>query len=238
MAVAPPLVAAGYSFLRNAELEPYMGTALWTRVLICSAVYAGSVGGELYLKTMLLDEGQSPELFHLLMIVPGLMIPGALAAMATLDLDGLFSAIHYAFYLAATVFLRWCAGLHVLLRVAEGRFETGHKQWATVDRRLHFGKQTQVANLLHVVDQDLIPVSSLSDIPELVAMDARSSLVRIPPQTDVPLTPRVRRIIDTRRRFVGWQPSANWVWCHWFIPPPIILASSIPWAYFVMPCCT
>ena len=113
VAVAPPLVAAGYSFLRNAELEPYMGAALWTRVLICSLVYAGLWGGHLYLKMMLLEEGQVPELFHLLIIVPGLIIPGALAAMATLDLDGLSAAIHYALYLAATVFLRWCAGLNL-----------------------------------------------------------------------------------------------------------------------------
>lgn len=35
-------------------------------------------------------------------------------------------------------------------------------------------------------------------IPEIVGLDARSSLVRIPPELDVPLTPRVRRIVDSR----------------------------------------
>jgi len=35
------------------------------------------------------------------------------------------------------------------------------------------------------------------DIPELVALDSRRALVRIPPETDVPLTPRVRQLIDT-----------------------------------------
>ena len=34
-------------------------------------------------------------------------------------------------------------------------------------------------------------------IPEIVGLDARSSIVRIPPELDVPLTPRVRRIIDS-----------------------------------------
>ena len=39
-------------------------------------------------------------------------------------------------------------------------------------------------------------MSSLLDIPEVAALDARRSLVRIPPETDVPLTGRVRHIID------------------------------------------
>jgi HD superfamily phosphohydrolase len=35
------------------------------------------------------------------------------------------------------------------------------------------------------------------DIPEVVALDSRRGLVRIPPEVDVPLTPRVRQLIDT-----------------------------------------
>jgi HD superfamily phosphohydrolase len=40
-------------------------------------------------------------------------------------------------------------------------------------------------------------VSSLRDIPELAGLSARRSLVRIPPELDVPLTERVRHLIDT-----------------------------------------
>jgi HD superfamily phosphohydrolase len=40
-------------------------------------------------------------------------------------------------------------------------------------------------------------MTTLLDIPELVGLDARRGLVRIPPELDVPLTHRVRRIIDT-----------------------------------------
>jgi HD superfamily phosphohydrolase len=40
-------------------------------------------------------------------------------------------------------------------------------------------------------------MNSLRDIPELAGLDARQAMVRIPPELDVPLTPRVRRIIDT-----------------------------------------
>jgi len=40
-------------------------------------------------------------------------------------------------------------------------------------------------------------MTPLLDIPELVGLDTRRDMVRIPPELDVPLTKRVRRIIDT-----------------------------------------
>ncbi len=40
-------------------------------------------------------------------------------------------------------------------------------------------------------------VRTIRDIPEVAALDSRGGLVRIPPETDVPLTDRVRQIIDT-----------------------------------------
>ena len=39
--------------------------------------------------------------------------------------------------------------------------------------------------------------NSLHDIPEIAALDTRRHLVRIPPELDVPLTERVRQVIDT-----------------------------------------
>ena len=41
-------------------------------------------------------------------------------------------------------------------------------------------------------------MNSLLDIPELAELDAADGMVRIPPELDVPLTPRVRQILDTR----------------------------------------
>ena len=38
---------------------------------------------------------------------------------------------------------------------------------------------------------------SILDIPEIQALDTRRQLIRIPPQVDVPLTPRVQALIDT-----------------------------------------
>ena len=41
-------------------------------------------------------------------------------------------------------------------------------------------------------------MTTILDIPEIVELDARGSLVRIPPENDVPLTPRVRALVDCR----------------------------------------
>lgn len=43
-----------------------------------------------------------------------------------------------------------------------------------------------------IISQDIL------FIPEVAGLDARFSILRIPPELDVPLTPRVRRIIDSR----------------------------------------
>ncbi len=37
----------------------------------------------------------------------------------------------------------------------------------------------------------------IREIPEIQGLDVRDGLIRIPPETDVPITPRVRRLIDT-----------------------------------------
>ena len=41
-------------------------------------------------------------------------------------------------------------------------------------------------------------MSHLLDVPEIAQVDTRSGLIRIPDQQDVPITPRVRQIIDSR----------------------------------------
>jgi HD superfamily phosphohydrolase len=48
-------------------------------------------------------------------------------------------------------------------------------------------------------------MSDLQSIPELRALDTNRHLIRIPDQTDVPITPRVRKLIDTAefRRLAG-----------------------------------
>src|SRR5271169_491853 len=40
-------------------------------------------------------------------------------------------------------------------------------------------------------------MSGILDVPEVAALDARRSLIRIPPEIDVPVTRRLRQVIDT-----------------------------------------
>jgi uncharacterized protein len=40
-------------------------------------------------------------------------------------------------------------------------------------------------------------MTDILNIPEVIALDTRRGLVRIPPEVDVPLTARVRQLIDT-----------------------------------------
>jgi len=39
--------------------------------------------------------------------------------------------------------------------------------------------------------------NAIADVPEVAALDRAGGMIRIPPELDVPLTPRVRRLIDT-----------------------------------------
>ncbi len=107
--VAPPVVLAGYSFLRNDELEAYRGMALAIRVLICAMVYAALWGGYALVKSFFLG-GQQPELFHFVVIGPVFLAAGGVAALSCLDFDLGTGAIHYAFYLIVSTLLCWIVG--------------------------------------------------------------------------------------------------------------------------------
>ncbi|MCH5372461.1 MAG: hypothetical protein JJ992_00670, partial [Planctomycetes bacterium] len=108
--LAPPLVWAGYAFLRDDELEPFRGRELWIRLGACSLVYA-LLWGLVQLIAgygLRLDE---LELIHMAFIAPVLIGLGAFAAYASLDFDFGMGALHYGLYLAVTVLLRLILGL-------------------------------------------------------------------------------------------------------------------------------
>ena len=110
MMLSYPVVVAGYSLLRNDELEPYTGKDLWIRGGICALIYAATWGIHAYLGWRGVY-GDSFELHHALIALTAMIVPGALAGLATLDLDGFSAAIHYGFYLVATVLLRLIMGI-------------------------------------------------------------------------------------------------------------------------------
>ncbi|OHB79100.1 MAG: hypothetical protein A2W31_17730 [Planctomycetes bacterium RBG_16_64_10] len=110
IALAPPLAAGGYSFLRNDELEPYTGSALVIRTAICSAVYAGTWGVYTYLYFRLL--GDAPvETWSVLPFACGFLSLGAATAYVCYDLDWLSGLFHYSLYLLVTILLRLVMGL-------------------------------------------------------------------------------------------------------------------------------
>ena len=110
LALAPPLAWAGYTFLRDDELEPFRGKELWLRVAICSAVYAG-LWGLLALITGYVLGGDPLQVIHMVFIAPVMIGIGAFAAFASLDFEFGTAAIHCSLYLLVTVVLRLILGL-------------------------------------------------------------------------------------------------------------------------------
>ncbi len=115
--LAPPLVLAGYTFLRDPELEPHRGATLWIRIAAVALVYAALWGLLGILKPFwpFVDSVTSEiALPALVVIVPILLGIGGLAAYAALEIDYTTAVLHYAVYLGITVLLRLCLQLYPL----------------------------------------------------------------------------------------------------------------------------
>jgi hypothetical protein len=107
--ISPLLVLAAYLLLRDEELEPYQGKEFYVRAGICGAVYALLWGAFAYLNTLGFLGGEFVA-WNWIVAVPPLVVLGALAAHATLDLDLGNSFFHYCFYVLITIFLQWLSG--------------------------------------------------------------------------------------------------------------------------------
>lgn len=103
--LGPPLALAGYSFLRNDELEPYRGIPRLVRSAICGLAFAALWGVYMGVKWYLF-EGAAPEMFQLVFIVPVFVAAGAGIAAGCYDLDFASGAILYGMYLGVAVLLR------------------------------------------------------------------------------------------------------------------------------------
>ncbi|MGE0606681.1 MAG: hypothetical protein AB7O62_06100 [Pirellulales bacterium] len=107
--VTPPLTVLGYMIFRNDEvMEVYSGLKLWLRAGICSLVYIGLWGG-----FKLIPEASISEYWMLVVIVAPILVVGGLTALGCFDLDFGNGFFHYCLYLAATIALRFAAGLPV-----------------------------------------------------------------------------------------------------------------------------
>jgi hypothetical protein len=110
LVVSPPLVVAGYSFLREEELEPYRGKWLWLRATVCALVYVALWAG-LWAVLEYVPRDVTSTAWNWIFVGPPFFVIGAGAAFATLDLDFGSGFFHYCFYLLVTMALGAVAGL-------------------------------------------------------------------------------------------------------------------------------
>ena len=120
--MGPPLAWAGYTFLRDPELEGYAGTELIVRSLACGLVYALLWGVFIFLGDRFFGDkfGTGLEIWEMVVLVIPIFAAGTLAAYAAFDLDPGSAFFHCALYFAVTVLMRLVAGLVALPGVAAG----------------------------------------------------------------------------------------------------------------------
>jgi hypothetical protein len=104
--VAVPCVMLGYEAIRDRDLEPYRGRPFLIRSLGCAAIYAGLWA----LKGLLPPEATS-EMWQWTYLGPMFGAAGAIAALATLDVEWGPAVALFGFYAMFTVLLRWLMGM-------------------------------------------------------------------------------------------------------------------------------
>jgi len=107
--ISPVLVVAGYTFLRDDELEPYRGVSLAIRAGICAAVYAAS-----WVVLYLVPGSWKDELWSWVFLAPPFLVAGGFAAFASLDLSVGSAFTHYCLYVGAMALLAYTIGLPVI----------------------------------------------------------------------------------------------------------------------------
>lgn len=110
--LGPPLAMGCYAFLRDSELEPHRGSALFMRSLVCGLIYAALWGVYTFLVNYLF--GGQVELMQLIYLAPPMIIAGGVTGLAAMELDFTSGAIHYAIYVAATTLVLFMIGMSPL----------------------------------------------------------------------------------------------------------------------------
>jgi hypothetical protein len=123
--LGPPLAYAGYSFLRDDELEAYQGVDLLIRCLACGAVYAGLWGLYWYLGYQIFGSEayafEGLEIFQVGVLLGVMIGIGTGTAVVCFDLDPLTAFFHFALYLGTTIVLRLVMGLTALPGMAAAK---------------------------------------------------------------------------------------------------------------------
>ncbi|MBW8883181.1 MAG: hypothetical protein JF612_00060 [Planctomycetia bacterium] len=113
--LGPALAFAGYTFLRDDELEPYRGREVLLRSLACGLAYAAIWGAYwliiAYWFNFKVPTGWQPSWAIMAGAIPAMVAIGTVAAQASLELELTASALNYAMYLITTVLLRFVMGM-------------------------------------------------------------------------------------------------------------------------------
>jgi len=113
--LGPPLAFAGYTFLRDDELEPYRGKEILLRSLACGLAFAAIWGAYWLIFAYWFDfkplKPGEPNWIAVGIAVPLMIAIGSFAAQASFELELPTGALHYALYLISTVLLRFVMGL-------------------------------------------------------------------------------------------------------------------------------
>ncbi len=112
--LGPPLAWAGYTFLRDDELEGYTGPNLWLRSLACGLVYALLWGIYLFIGSQWFGSdalAKGLEIWQMIVLAVPIGAMGTMAAYVSFDLDPGSGFFHWAMYFAVTIILRLVIGL-------------------------------------------------------------------------------------------------------------------------------
>lgn len=113
IALAPPLVWSGYSFLYDQEREPYVGPELRIRVAICSAIFAVLWCVYAFVPSYVLELDQAAQMswtsFGITLCI--MIALGALASAGTFELEYFSGVIHAGLYFIAIVLLAFTSGV-------------------------------------------------------------------------------------------------------------------------------
>lgn len=123
IALGPPIAWAGYTFLRDDELEAYRGVNVVIRALVCGLIFALMWGiyaflGDRFFGADAMKKGL--EIWQMLVLCVPIFAGGTLAAYASFDLDPGSAFFSCGMYFAVTVILRLVAGASALPGLGHG----------------------------------------------------------------------------------------------------------------------
>ncbi len=111
--IAPPLVWAGYQFVQDSELAPYVGPELRNRVAICSILFAALWLIYAFVPSYLFDLNAPHEMNWVFfgVVFSSMIAMGAFISVACFELEFSSGIAHVGLYLVVTILLAVIAGI-------------------------------------------------------------------------------------------------------------------------------